>query len=199
MRRVSKILVLILVSVLLLSGCSTTPPDQIVTKFFDALKSLNVEEMTTYVVEGSTEFTSELQPEDQVGVDMLKTVFGKMTYTIGKVTVNGDTASVPVSVTCVDMANVFGDALSKAFGMAFATAFSEETSEDDIQVMFEEMLINALKDPDAPMTTQDVTLTMQKVQGKWLIAFDDQSSKDFTNAITGGLGSLAEAFGEIEE
>ncbi len=182
----------ILLSTVFLVGCSA-PPDQTVSKFLDALKTTNATEMAKYVQkEDTTVLESEFKwdtPEDE---EMARTLFGKISYEMAKPAISKDTATVSVDVTCLDMPRILSDAISKAFPMAIASAFSDE-DDTQIQAMFEQMLENAIKDPNAPMTTVKTTLNLKKTDGKWLIVFDEKSSNEFLNAITGNLGK---AFGE---
>ncbi len=182
----------ILLSAVFLVGCSALP-DQTVSKFLDALKAANGTEMAKYVQKEDTAILeSEFEwdtPEDE---EMAKTLFGKISYEIAEPDISKDTATVSVDVTCLDMPRILSDAISKVFPMAIASALGDE---DDIetQAMFEQILENAVKDPNAPMTTVETTLNLKKIDGKWLIVFDEKSSSEFLNAVTGNLGKM---FGE---
>lgn len=189
----------ILVMALMLSGCAAKPsPDQVVAKFLDATKSLNTEEMAKYVQqEGSTPLDLSAKPDDSAGTEAIMSAFGRLTYKIQPATVTGDIATVPVSITSVDMGGILSKLIAEAFGTALVAAFSGGKSQEDMNKDLEVALIKALKDPDAPMVTTDVTLSLKKTDGKWLIALDDSSSKEFANAITGGLGDFAEGFSDF--
>lgn len=195
MRSVLKFLLVLLVLSLALPACSA-PPDKTVTEFMDAMKALDKEEMAKYIIlEGDQSLDSALKTDDPTGAEVLRTIFDKMTYQVDKATVSGDDATAPVKITCVDMTTVIAGVMSKAMGLALATAFGDDETGMDVQAMTEQMLINALTDPNAPMTTQSVSLPLKKVQGKWLIVWDDQSSDAFMNAATGNLGKI---FGKDE-
>jgi hypothetical protein len=188
----------ILVMALMLSGCAAKPsPDQVVAKFLDAIKSLNTEEMAKYVTpDALTPLNLNAQPDGSVEAEAIMSAFSRLTYKIQPATVSGDAATVPVSITSVNMGGILSEIMVEAFGAALLAAFSDGKSQEDLAKGVEASLIKALKDPDAPMVTTDVTISLKKTDGKWLIALDEESSKEFGNAICGGLGDFAEALSE---
>ena len=187
MKRKIVVLLTALFLALFVASCSA-PPEQTVTKFLEALRNADVEEMGRHVHgEGGTPLASEVTWESEKDREMAKMLFGRISYKIENRSVTKDTATVSVAITCVDVPRVLADTFSKVLPIAIAAAFGGETQEDT-QALVEQTLENAIRDPNAPMTTVETTFNLKKISGKWLIVFDEKSSGEFLNAITGNLG-----------
>lgn len=194
MKRRPVVLLIGLLLVLFVAGCGA-PPDQTVTKFLEALTNADVQEMAKHVhEEGGTTLDSELTWESDKDREMAKVLFGRISYKIGNRSVNKDTATVSVAITCVDVPRVLADTFSKVLPIAIASAFGGE-AEEQTQALLEQTLENAIRDPNAPMTTVETTFNLKKIDGRWLIVFDEKSAGEFLNAITGNLGK---ALGELK-
>jgi len=180
-----------------LTGCSMGPSPTDVTKgALDALKAQDTEALQSYV-SGS--------PED-FGVDSLATGFagteGKeqtdaqkafgekflavacdFDYEMGAEKIDGDTATVDVTITSHDMVPIVQAAFEEYLTEAFAMAF-EGASKDEMSDLFAQIFTKKL-DPDAEKThVATTTFNLSKVDGQWKL---DKLSEDNADCILGGL------------
>ncbi len=140
----------------------------------------------------------ELQESVPENLNFMK-MLEKMTYKVGQPTINGDHANVTAEITSVDLATLIealvGQYLPLAMQMAMAGATEEEIAAEAQRIFGDKMNLSDMK-----MVTNDVTFSLTKVQGKWLIEFDKDSALEFLNGVFGGLGDvltrLGQAFGE---
>lgn len=113
-------------------------------------------------------------------------------YAIGEETIEGDTATVNVSITTYDLGTVFktamGNYISTALGMAFAGA-----SQEEMEAALYEGLQSELDSLTEKDYTADVNLTLTKTDNGWML---DALSDEATDALTGGLESAANEVSE---
>ncbi|MBE3586528.1 MAG: DUF4878 domain-containing protein [Thermoanaerobacter sp.] len=182
-KRAGLSLVAIAISLLILAGCSTTPPKSVVESFLSAIQAGDIEKASTYIDKGNKTLTSELAPaEDKFGEEFGKKILSRVKYEIKKQEISGDTAKVTATITSLDLVRIVTKAMSDIMPMAFAAAFSDQ-SEEGMNAMFEQYLINSISDTNAPTTTTDVIINLKKVDGKWLIVPDD----NLLNSLTGNI------------
>lgn len=157
------------------------------------------EKLTTLMVAPEEGFDIEELKESVPGnLDYMEMV-GKMTYRVGQPTINGDRAEVVAEITAVDLGTLvealIGEFLPVALQMAMTGATQEEIAAEAERVFGDITNLSDLK-----MVTNDVTFTLVKVQGKWLIEFDEDGAIEFLNGVFGGLGDvimrLGQAFGQ---
>jgi hypothetical protein len=94
----------------------------------------------------------------------IKSLLARDTYKVGATTVQGDTAEVAVAITAVDC---------RAVVARMGSSRSRE------------YLSNAISDPQATMTTLNVTLRLRKKDKSWIIAAAQDA--DVMDALMGGL------------
>jgi len=189
----------VLVTVTLTSCSSATPPDEVVEEYLRLFKAADFEKLTTLMVAPEEGFDiEELQESVPGNLDYMEMV-GKMTYRVGQPTINGDRAEVVAEITAVDLGTLvealIGEFLPVALQMAMTGATQEEIAAEAERVFGDITNLSDLK-----MVTNDVTFTLVKVQGKWLIEFDEDGAIEFLNGVFGGLGDvimrLGQAFGQ---
>lgn len=187
-RRVSAVLVLAL---LFGVGCLSGPsPDKVVRDFFDAM--IKGDFVTAAKLAGVADIQTDVlkTPKDQQGEQIVKSILARVTYEIGGKKINGNKAEVSVKVTSPDLLRITGQVMTELLPVAFAMAFSQEQSSQNTEALFEQYFENAIKDPNAPMVTSDITVQLERKNGSWVIKPDDA----LLNAIT---GNLAKAFSEL--
>ena len=122
-----------------MAACSSGPkPEDTVKKFFEAMKTFDVETMQS-CVEGEYDATEMLteEEEDMTGLmDYLKENAKTLTYKIGSSEVKEDKAKVGVSVEYTDTSEVIGDAFATYIMALFDLMFSEDASEEDLEKAF---------------------------------------------------------------
>ena len=180
-----------------LVGCSTGPSPTEVTKgALDALKAQDHETLQSYVSGSAEDFgvntlatgfagtEGESQTEAQKAfADKFNKVASDFDYEMGKETIDGDTATVEVTITSHDMAPVVADAMEEYLGEAFARAF-DGASEEEMSDLFVQIFAKKL-DPDAEKThVATTTFNLSKVDGEWKL---DKLSEDNADCLLGGL------------
>ncbi|MGE5580201.1 MAG: hypothetical protein ACM3WU_09185 [Bacillota bacterium] len=190
----------VLVSMTLTSCSSATPPNEVVEEFLKLFKAAEYEKMASMMVAPREDFDfTELQKSVPQDLDFMEMI-GRMTYKVGQPTINGDRAEVVAEITAVDLATlveaVIGEYLPLAMQMAMSGATQEEIAAEAQRIFGDKMTSIS----DMRMVTNEVTFSLTKVQGKWLIEFDEEGGVEFLNGVFGGLGDvlirLGQAFGQ---
>ena len=127
---------------------------------------------------------------EDYGIDAneyLSHCFRNLTYEIGDVTVNGDTATVSMSVTnanLMDALNVAGEEFGAFAETDEATELYQSEGEEALFAKLFEYLYANLDAEDVELTTTDVQLTLTKdEEGNWTV---DSDNPEFYSAIYGG-------------
>lgn len=208
MRKIVSVLVTALVACLCLatlSACTSEPSPSDVTKnALDAMKAQDADTLTQYYsgdTNGIQEQLNALASETDGSEDpdaqtaALNSLMQKIydfDYTIGEETIEGDTATVNVSVTTYDLGTTFktamGNYISTALGMAFAGA-----SQEEMETALYEGLQSELDSLTEKDYTTDVNLTLTKTDNGWML---DALPDEAADAFTGGLKSAADEVNE---
>jgi len=185
------LLSVILTLALLFAGCLSGPaPRSVVTYFLSAMQAGEFEKAQYYLASKSSSLNNDLAiSNDEFGEEARKKIFSHLKYDIKSQEISGDTAKVTATITSLDMVRVIGQLFSELMPMAFAAAFSDQ-SESDMDAMFEQYMMNAISDPNAPTTINDVVINLKKVDGQWLIEPDEK----LANSLTGNLGNALSSF-----
>ena len=111
--------------------------------------------------------------EDDV---MMKAMYKNFDYKLGEVTENGDSADVAVTITMTDIGTVFTNYMNEAF----ENANDPNWDADDTR------FIEMLNEDGVATKTFDVAVSMEKAEGAWTVADENEA---FVDALTGGLFS----------
>lgn len=188
-------------------GGNESKPETVVTEFCEALKALDGEKANACLAaplpEGSFSDEAAL-PEDipnaQAIVDQVYSWAAQMTYTLGEVTVDGETATVPVHITYVNAADVFTQALSEYFLQALSLALTGADEEQLTQLMMD-LLKEKMETVSTSTGEADLTFTCRRIDGQWKIAaLSDDQLDVLARLISCGISDLAaqleDAFGQ---
>lgn len=100
--------------------------------------------------------------EDATFVDFMKTCNGRMEYTIGKETIDGDSATVSVDVKYIDAPTI-------------AIALQDEvdpSTTDEAELI--KLLTEKAKAADAPTLQDTIDVTLEKSGDKWTIVLTEE-------------------------
>lgn len=208
-----RIVAVILTTALLLSltGCgASSKPEDVVSTYCNAMKAFDTEAASKCLVSGEPDFDDVLTSEedganlaDERIIKYFETNAAKMTYEVGTATVEGDTATVPVSFTYVDASSVMSAALGEYITQAFALAFSG-ADEATMEELFATIFLEKAEAAELGELTTDVVFQCEKVDDTWKITTptdDDASvlSAVISGNITSVLESMSESFGGEED
>lgn len=184
-----KIISIMLVMATLVGCSSAPPPSKVVENFFKALQENNYQEIGKYI-EGDTDKIGKFNNEDEE--KLTKAITSKLKYEIVSTENKGNEATVKVKVTAPDLLKITSKTISELMGIAFATAFSDDSQQLDMEKLTQQYFLNSVSDPNAPMVTTEVDIKLIKKDNAWYI----QANDDLLNAIT---GNMAKAFGELQK
>ena len=124
-----------------------------------------------------------------------KLLFNRLSFDIISSSEDGDTATVSTEISNIDMVEILGQYFIEVFELAFSNAFSEDPlSEEELDELIEEMLIEMLQDDGAVMATTTVDIKLVKSDSTWKIQIDEM----FQDAVLGGLLTAIQELDEIE-
>lgn len=118
---------------------------------------------------------------EQVGIDpteFLSAMLDGFDYTIDSVSVDGDTATASVSVTCKSMTTMQTDAMNALYALADDPSAVAGMSEDELMQLAGQAMMEAIKNSETHESTYE--FTYEKVDGTWTI---QDSSDDFMSAV----------------
>jgi hypothetical protein len=182
------ILIMMITLVFSMAACKKTEfpaADESVKGFFTALSKADLKEAEKYCNSDTGNFKFEDPQEEK----LITLIFSKLNYEIVSSEEAGDTATVEVKLTNLDLQSVFEEMYGKIFDEAYDTALSEEEmSDDDLEEKMMGYLEEGMSDPEAPVVTNEFEITLMKDKGKkiWVIQDDDT----FMSNITGNLDEM---------
>ncbi|MDF2869240.1 MAG: hypothetical protein K0R05_815 [Anaerocolumna sp.] len=183
------LLILIMITLVFsMAACKKTEfpkAEESVTGFFTALSKADLKEAEKYCKSDTGNFTFEDPQEEK----LINLIFSKLNYEIVSTEEEGDTATVAVKLTNLDLQLVFEEMYGKIFDDAYDTALSEEEmSDDDMEEKMMGYLEEGMSDSEAPVLTSEFDVTLKKDKDKkiWVIQDDDA----FMSNITGNLDEM---------
>ena len=156
-----KLFLLLLLMAGIMACSSSSKPDKTVAVFFQNLKQANYEKAQDYI---SAPIFNDMPDVEK---ELLGIYFGTMKTANIKVAEQAKlAAAVNIDITAVDLS-----AIVQNFIMNMADKLANEglSMENVTDEQLDAMLLQELQSPDAPVKSMTVTLTLNKVKGKWLI------------------------------
>lgn len=190
---------MILMMVFCLCGCGEKSPGDVVKDAFEAMKAQDAETVNL-LYDGEDVDFNEMFHEDSVdsALDeenrtLLMEKFLDFTYTIDDEQIDGEKATVTVTVTTYDFDTAFRNYMSEALTTAFSYALSDASDDEINQAMNDSLstILNGLTEMDK---VQTATLSLTKGDDGWIID-DFTDNSEFLDAITGGAYSTVERMG----
>ena len=190
---------------------ATTPSDT-VSKAFDALKAQDCETLTKYyngdtaALEnpeaalsgtdlsqlGIDQTQTELTDEQKAVADAVTKKLLDFDYSTSNEKIDGDKATVDVSVTTYDFGGMFTSFFTEYISQAFASAFTDGADEAALQEQAFTLLNSKIGELSAKDKTNTATITLTKAEdGTWKID-ELRDNKEFADALLGGaISSLS--------
>lgn len=150
---------------------STTSPKQTIEIAFEALKNANSTEFNQFIQYNERQDGIFIYKDNKLfgnnlngkGKKFIESVFANLSYEIGEVNENEDSATVQMKITNQDLSNVYKDILR------YKDA--------------DNPLIEAVKNANSKIVTTDLQIKLNKTSGIWKIEMDGP----LMNALCGGL------------
>ena len=186
--RILSLIVCALFAVTLLFSCGERTPEATVDGYMKACVEFDREKMNEFFPTGAED------QDTQVDDDTYTIMFKRIKYGIGTSEITGDTATVNVTITTLDMKTIMGEIISDLIGQAFSHIGDDSFDSD---AYANELLAEKMNAEDAPTVTNEAVVNLNKDgSGKWIIS-DESQNTDFIDALTGGLMSMSGVFDEI--
>lgn len=170
------------------SGCSND--EQVIREGIDSEMSVFVNPTSENLKEvlGETDYASlntELSTYGTTIDELMQHIFSGMTYQIGDISVNGDTATAHVSVTMKDASDVMDNVYSSSDEQAeLQQIYADQGMTAAYQAIWQEFYKQL--DATTATTTTDVDLTLTKTDDTWTV--DDDSSDAFVESLMSNVG-----------
>lgn len=174
MKKKVTVLLLAFCLVLLAVACGEPSPADAVKADLEDAKSSPEEILEGVGSEGFGEEATQLLIDKMLDFD----------YELGEEAVNGDSATVELSLTTYPFGEIFTTVINNLFNTDMTTIAG--MTEDGLNAWMDEMLISELNAAEKTYTA-DVTVELEKVDGHWAV----QESEELSNAITGGMMDFA--------
>lgn len=159
--------------------------EESVTGFFKALSEADLKTVETYCASDSGNFKFTDPKEEK----LVKLMFSKTECEILSSVEEGDTATVKVKVTNMDLQKIFEEMFGKIFEEAFDSALEGgEVSDEDSEEKIMKYLEESMSKPDAPVLTNEFDITLNKDNGKKIWVIKDNEA--LMNNLTGNLNEM---------
>lgn len=164
-------------ALLLLAGCSfASSPERVTATFLDKLVQGDLSAAEKHTLEGSLG----LDKKDKEAAALWKPLFASIQYSAGGAVVDGDYATVNVTLLVADLDSLMAEASKEVTRQVL---LGGATGDD----LYYKLLLEKLGAEDLPLETFSVSVYLAK-DGKWKI--DLAASSDFAEALGGGVDGL---------
>lgn len=172
MKRKLSLILTLTISLFVLVGCNTPSPTKVVDEYF---REVSRGSNSTFIQEmiSDTSQTGEMEKAEE---DAINTVLSKLEAVVTNETVDGDNATVTLTVKGVSFKSVLENYLVKMFQLAF-TAYNLPEEEQD------KLILEALYDcmNNALVEERSAKVNLTKINKEWVITEDE----DFNYALLG--------------
>lgn len=160
--------------------------EQKISDVFNALKSGDEDAKNEYLaynemLENQYSTEENITKEDDTQFNIL---FSKLEYKIVSINTNFKKATVILEITNKDAGTIFTNYFTKAIQLAFASAFTNQYSEEELDSQLQQYLVEQVESDDVQLITNTISLDMEKKDGEWKIITD---STVLANAVLPGF------------
>lgn len=212
---VAKVISLVVIAVLSslclvgLSGCAGPSPTEVTQQFLDGIKNNDTESIqevyggdTSTMLSAWQEDTTSKEDSTAVSSQEMQDLYQntlmpklrEFDYEVSNEQINGDTATVDVTITTYAVGDAFSSFLSDYMNQAVTLAFSG-ASEDDLTVLAESILDSKINSMEKSYT-DTVTISLTKSDNTWKVD-TLQEDGEVEDALLGGLLTIINSYGEV--
>jgi hypothetical protein len=188
-----------------LYACGGPSPTETVTTFLNGIKAQDNEAIHSVYSDDEFNFAGELDLDDEdtgaelskVFTEQLLPLITSFEYTLSNEVIDGDHATVDVTIKTYNFGNAFSSFFTNYLTQAFAMAFSDAT-EEDMDKLGANLLSTELNNLTEMNTEKTATVHLSAIDDGWVI--DEFEEEDpFYDALTGGMVSTMETLNESFE
>ncbi|MHC1721581.1 MAG: hypothetical protein AB9836_00100 [Aminipila sp.] len=200
-------LLIVLVLCFTLFSCVKQPtPTDVANSYLSALKTEDAEQMSKLYAGEVSDMSFETASDDMSDsyseefLETLVSKFKSFEYKTSNEVIDGDKATVDVTIKTYKIGDAFKTAISSYIQEGLALAFSG-ASDEEMNTLMEDQFNKAINEAtfDYESTVQ---LSLTKTEDGWIIDEFDENNPEVFNALTGGLidaiTEYAESFGADE-
>lgn len=188
-----------------LCACGGPSPTETVDTFLTGIKTQDNEAIQSVYSDDEFEFVEELDLEDEDADSELNKVFTEklfpmltsFEYTLSNEVIDGDHATVDVTIKTYNFGNAFSSFFTDYLTQAFALAFSD-ASDEDMDKLGATLLSGELDNLTEMNTEKTATIELSAIDDGWVID-EFEEDDEFYDALTGGMMSTIEALDESFE
>jgi hypothetical protein len=171
MKNKLKIMIVALLSMVIVTGCGTKSPTEVVNDYFNEIKKGENAEVTEYLLENieSTEDSTESNDEtsqDPKIEEAMKLYLSKLDAKVLSENIDKDKATVEVELSGLNFSNIILEILQESISNVFSGV---EMSDEDMS----NSILEKVKSGKVETRTGNITLS--KVDKEWKINTDDES------------------------
>ena len=177
-------------------GPGIPTPAETADTFLTALKEQDSETLATVYEGGELDLLDKAAESDEsdeaedsslndVYEEQLKPILLDFDYEISNEQINGDNASVDVKIKTYSIGEAFSAFFEDYISEAFVLAFSDVT-EEELDTLASTILSKKLDELAEKDYEKSATLTMSKVDGKWMVN-ELETGDEIVDGLTGGL------------
>lgn len=171
MKNKLKIMIVVLLSMVIVTGCGTKSPTEVVNDYFNEIKKGENAEVTEYLLENieSTEDSTESNDEtsqDPKIEEAMKLYLSKLDAKVLSENIDKDKATVEVELSGLNFSNIILEIVQESISNVFSGV---EMSDEDMS----NSILEKVKSGKVETRTGNITLS--KVDKEWKINTDDES------------------------
>ena len=165
MRKKLAILIITILSLgMILVGCKSKTPTEVVNAYFTELKNGDSEQAAEFI-ESNTSQTDEADETDKVMEEALKLYLSKIDAKVLSEEISGDNATVEVEINGPNISNIMGEVIDESLADAFS---GKETDEYYISKIFLEKVESSKSE------TRSGKVNLIKEGNEWKVKSDDE-------------------------
>ena len=165
MRKKLAILIITILSLgMILVGCKSKTPTEVVNAYFTELKNGDSEQAAEFI-ESNTSQTDEADETDKVMEEALKLYLSKIDAKVLSEEISGDNATVEVEINGPNISNIMGEVIDESLADAFS---GKETDEYYISQIFLEKVESSKSE------TRSGKVNLIKEGNEWKVKSDDE-------------------------